>query len=267
VRVAVLGIDAAWTERNPSGFALIDNGVGPWRLGAAAPNLREFADKCGLSDEEGQGANFALRCAEKLIGRLPDLVAVDMPLSNRPIEGRRTSDIAVSRRFGAAKCATHSPSAERPGQVGFRLHEDCKARGYQLITSAPADSGRSLAEIYPHPALLRLMKVDVRLRYKIGKTGIYWPGRPSEERLSLVKRELCSIVAALDQVVVGAQQAIHGRFDFDGAKTFSALKPAEDTIDAIISAWIGTTILENAAEAFGDEDSAIWVPMETWARH
>jgi hypothetical protein len=50
----------------------------------------------------------------------------------------------------------------------------------------------------------------------------------------------------------------------NAAPGFSALKPLEDTIDAIVAAWVGTTILENAAEPFGDEDSAIWIPKQTW---
>jgi hypothetical protein len=31
-------------------------------------------------------------------------------------------------------------------------------------------------------------------------------------------------------------------------------------IDAIVSAWVGTMILEGAAEAIGDQDSAVWIP-------
>jgi predicted RNase H-like nuclease len=263
---AVLGIDAAWTERNASGYALVEMEDRRWRLRAAASDLQKFALACGLHRGEGQGANLALRCVENALGgRLPDLIAVDMPLSRKPIDGRRTSDIAVSRRFGAQKCATHSPSEERPGKVGFRLHEACKARGYALITSTPWTHARALAEIYPHPALLRLMKSDERVRYKVNKTRIYWRDRSSEQRLSLVKDELRSIVVQLDKVISGTQAAFDRQFDLDRLKGFSALKPAEDMIDAIVSAWIGTTILENNAEAFGDEDSAIWVPKETWA--
>jgi predicted RNase H-like nuclease len=262
---AVLGIDAAWTERNPSGYALVDSDNGRWRLRVAAPDLRSFARQCGLHGAAGQGATLALACAESALGgRLPDLVAVDMPLSRKPIDGRRTSDIAVSRRFGAQKCATHSPSAERPGKLSHRLHEDCKARGYALITSAPVAQARSLAEVYPHPALLRLMKADERLRYKVNKTGIYWRDKPSGERLSLVKGEISAIVAALDGIIAGVRRELDRQPDLGAAKGFSALKPLEDTIDAIVAAWVGATILENAAEPFGDADSAIWIPKETW---
>jgi predicted RNase H-like nuclease len=264
---AVLGIDAAWTEHNASGFALVERDDGRWRLRAAASCPQCFAHECGLRGAEGLGANLALRCAENALGgRLPDLIAVDMPLSRQPIVGRRASDLAVSRRFGGQKCATHSPSAERPGRVSLRLHEDCKARGYVLLTSWPASHARSLAEVYPHPALLRLMQADERLRYKVGKTCTYWPAKSSAERLALLKDVLAGIIAALDEVVAGAEAELGRRFDLEGAKGFSALKPIEDTIDAIVCAWVGAIILDGAAEPFGDEDSAIWVPRPAWAQ-
>ena len=104
---AVLGIDAAWTERNASGFALIEQEDGRWRLTAAAPDLQAFCEACGLTRREGQGASFALACAESALdGRLPDLVAVDMPLSRQPIGGRRASDLSVSRRRWAPPRST-----------------------------------------------------------------------------------------------------------------------------------------------------------------
>ncbi len=54
--------------------------------------------------------------------------------------------------------------------------------------------------------------------------------------------------------------------DVERPERLSALKAVEDTIDAIVAAWIGTTILEGTAEPFGDDDSAIWIPRETWAK-
>jgi predicted RNase H-like nuclease len=261
---SVLGIDAAWTERNASGFALIARDDGRWRLRAAAPNLAAFVQACGSHGLEGQGASLALHGAESALGHLPDLIAVDMPLSRKPIVGRRASDLAVSRRFGAQKCATHSPSAERPGRVSHRLHEDCKARGYALLTSGLAAPAPHLAEVYPHPALLRLMQADERLRYKVNKTRIYWRAKSSRERLALVKGELGRIIAELDKVVAGVEAELDRQFDLEGAEGFSALKPLEDTIDAIVCAWVGSAILAGAAEPFGDEDSAIWIPQPMW---
>ena len=259
---AVLGIDAAWTKHNPSGFALIEKVGAHWRLRAAAPNIEGFARACGVEVVEQAGLGFAIGCAQRALdGRLPDLIAVDMPLSRNPIVGRRASDLRVSSRFGAAKCATHSPSAQRPGKVSDQLHEDCRRKGYRLKTAMSPQSSLALAEIYPHPALLRLMAVKERVPYKVAKTTRYWPNASPDERLLRVRAELRKIARRLDEVIAGVLPIV----DVEAPQTFSALKSAEDMIDAIVSAWIGTTILGDAAEAFGDEDLAIWAPRENWA--
>ncbi len=259
---AVLGIDAAWTEHNESGFALVEKADRAWRLTAAGSNIAEFACACGLDAAEGAGPGFALACARNALdGSLPDLVAVDMPLSRKEIVGRTESDMAISRGFGAAKCATHSPLPNRPGEIGRRLQRACEAEGYRLKTATGGLRPPFLAEVYPHPALLRLMGVPERVKYKVVKTKKYWPDAKPDERLSLVRSNPRRIAERLDEVIAGVQDAV----DLERPDGFSALKPVEDTLDAIVSAWVGITILENAAEPFGDDDSAIWVPTETWA--
>jgi predicted RNase H-like nuclease len=255
---AVLGVDAAWTAKNASGYALVEKNGDAWRLQAAAPNLRAFSARCGL-DGEGQGADHALDCAKHALGCLPDLIAVDMPLSRKEIKGRRASDIGVSKRFGAAKCTTHSPSVERPGKVSAAFSKACEARGYFLITSVGSRLRLRLAEVYPHPALLRLLNVNERVPYKVGKTKTYWRNASLGTRYDNVSNELQKIVDGLENVIAGVRIEAEPALAAIGG--FAPLKPAEDMIDAIICAWIGATILEGAAEPIGDEDSAIWIPL------
>jgi predicted RNase H-like nuclease len=256
---AVLGVDAAWTAKNASGYALVEKIGGAWRLKAAAPDGDEFSRRCGLN-EKGQGIAQALRCAKHVLNdRLPDLVAVDMPLSRQEITGRRASDIGVSKRFGAAKCSTHSPSAERPGKVSGPFRAACQAVGYEHIVAAGRLPALSLAEVYPHPALLRLMGARSRVPYKVGKTKTYWPEASPEKRRAAVLDSLRNIAEALETVIVGVKREVVPRLE--GTKSLASLKPAEDMIDAIICAWIGATILESAAEPIGDIDSAIWIPL------
>jgi hypothetical protein len=40
---AVLGIDAAWTQEADSGYALVANTQGRWRLKTASSNIGDFA--------------------------------------------------------------------------------------------------------------------------------------------------------------------------------------------------------------------------------
>jgi predicted RNase H-like nuclease len=255
---AVLGIDAAWTARNDSGYALVEKIGGAWRLKVAASDIRAFSRKCGGVCED-EGLSEALHCAKRSLGgRKPDLIAVDMPMSRTEIIGRRVSDIGVSKRFGAAKCATHSPSAERPGKISGSFRAACEAEGYELIAAEGSLPSLSLAEIYPHPALLALLDAKARIPYKVGKTKTYWPRAAAEMRRESVLASLRNIIRALDEVIVGVSGCVAPLLT--GAKGFAGLKPAEDMIDAIVSAWVGMMILEGRAEAIGDKDSAIWIP-------
>jgi predicted RNase H-like nuclease len=121
---AVLGIDAAWTLLQPSGVALVAETPIGWRLVAADASYQRFqARAAGRVVPEGRPTgslpdpSTLLSSASKLCGRSVDLVAVDMPLARSAIEGRRVSDNCVSRAYGARKCGTHTPSANRPGRI------------------------------------------------------------------------------------------------------------------------------------------------------
>ncbi len=39
------------------------------------------------------------------------------------------------------------------------------------------------------------------------------------------------------------------------------MKAFEDMLDAVICAWVGAAILDGRARAYGDDISAIWVPV------
>src|ERR1700694_4052494 len=107
----VLGIDAAWTVTQPSGVALAAELSSGWRLLAAAASYQYFqtlADPRMTGDQRPTGslpdAPILLATASVLCGGRVDLVAIDMPLAHTPIVGRRISDDAVSRTYGARKC-------------------------------------------------------------------------------------------------------------------------------------------------------------------
>ena len=123
---AVLGVDAAWTSAGPSGVALAVETEGGWRLAAVEASYGHFAGRAkGVDPGDGRphgckpDATALLDAAHKICGRPVDLVAVDMPLSRRPIIGRRACDDEVSRRYGAKGAGTHSPSHERPGKIAM----------------------------------------------------------------------------------------------------------------------------------------------------
>jgi len=173
----VLGIDAAWISREPSGVALIDRSPSGWRLVAAAASYEIYqgkGERSAASDLRARGslvdAAQLLKVLHDLSGGRVDLVAFDMPLAMTPIATRRLADNAVSRAYGTRKCDTHTPNIERPGPIGEALQHSFEASGFELCTSEIRS--QALIEVHPHPALVELARAGP---YKLSKARAYWP--------------------------------------------------------------------------------------------
>lgn len=257
----VLGIDAAWTAKEPSGVALIaDAGFG-WALHASASSYLDFVQppdrSLGMVRPRGSIADAAalLNFSRGLVGHPVDIVAVDMPLSVERITARRVSDNKVSSAYGARQCGTHTPSAARPGQISDNLRQDFDALGYHLVTTEVRGSG--LLEVYPHPALVELMDAPKRLPYKHGKIRNYWPCETVPQRRAKLFKVWRSILDHLDSEVSGVADSIQVPPD---DATGYLLKAFEDQLDAVVCAWVGACVLDGRARPFGDSTSAIWIP-------
>lgn len=258
---SVLGIDAAWTAKEPSGVAVIsDDGFG-WYLRAAASSYNDFMQPpdpdIGLPRPRGSIADAAalLGFSHLLLGHPVDIVAVDMPLSLEPITIRRVSDNKVSSAYGARQCGTHTPSAVRPGPISDNLRQDFETLGYHLATmevETPA-----LLEVYPHPALVELMDSPKRLPYKHGKTRKYWPTDTIVQRPAYLFDVWRSIIAHLDKEISGVSEHLVLPGESDRGYR---LKAFEDRLDAVVCAWVGACALDGRAKPFGDATSSIWIP-------
>lgn len=258
---AVLGIDAAWTVGQPSGVALAAECSDGWHLLAVESSYQRFHARSTGSvkpEERPSGsqpcASVLLEAARSLCGVDMDLVAVDMPLSREPIRGRRAADNEVSRAYGGRKCATHTPSAERPGPISDQLREAFEAAGYRLLTTDVSTPG--LIEVYPHPTLVELAGALERLKYKVSKSRAYWPSlSPSERRIRLYE-QWSQIVDLLDAKIVGVAAAFQG---FESATRGFEMKATEDALDAVVCTWTAICALTGRAVPYGDETSAIWI--------
>lgn len=252
---SILGIDAAWTPANPSGVALASNTGQGWRLVCAAPSFAAFHARLGR-DITAFDAGPLLADATQLAGTPPDLVAIDMPLMNGLITARRRSDNAISAAYGRHGAGTHSPSATRPGPLAVAMLDALTALGYPLLTTNPITT-RGTLEVYPHPALIELTGAARRLPYKVGRRAQYWPELSATGRRDALFAQWRTIVAALDTQLPGTASALPLP---DPATPVGHLKRYEDSLDAVICAWIGICALEGRATPHGDADSAIWVP-------
>lgn len=258
----VLGIDAAWTLSNPSGVALAREGSEGWELIAVSPSYLHFlavADPLLPIPASPSGsipsAKALLHAAQTITGQPVSVVAIDMPMSRQPITTRRASDQAISKEYGSRWASTHTPSSTRPGKLSDDLRSDFENNGYPLRTQSGDTSG--LIEVYPHPALIELASADKRLPYKLSKIRSYWPSHSRSERLINLKGQWSDILALLDRHMAGASSGLP---ILSVDPTSGELKAYEDMLDAIVCAWVGTSMIAGRAIPFGDSDSSIWVP-------
>lgn len=265
---AVLGIDAAWTATQPSGVALAARQKKEWVLIAAEPSYEHFfarTEKRPPRDRRPPGSlpsvPALLASCHRLCGCSVELIAIDMPLSRLPIDSRRFSDNAVSIAYGGRRCGTHTPSALRPGPISDDLRKSFDEAGYALRTEAISTPG--LIEVFPHPALLELTRAKERLPYKAAKIKRYWPDVTPEERRRRLYRQWSDIVDLLNCEMCGVRDAFPPLgLNASGRE----LKAFEDRLDAVICAWVAICALKRQAKAFGDRESAIWVPVAARSR-
>tara|TARA_R110002020_G_C16315967_1_gene774278 strand:+ start:160 stop:990 length:831 start_codon:yes stop_codon:yes gene_type:complete len=256
----VLGIDAAWTEKEPSGIAVIVHGGFGWRLVVATSSYGAFLandDTKAVTRHRGSvpEPEAIIRATKAKAGRVPDLIAIDMPLSLEAISGRRAADNHVSSLYGARHAGTHTPSSTRPGKISDELRQGFGEIGYPLATSRV--EGRSLVEVYPHPALIELAAADRRLPYKASKVSKYWPDLPPRARRLKLIDTWKAIVGLLEESIEGVDTALP--LPAPDARGFE-MKAFEDMLDGVVCAWVGACILDDKARAHGDETAAIWIP-------
>jgi len=265
---AILAIDAAWTEREPSGVALVVRDVGTgWRCAGLAPSYSSFLALADGVAVDWNARSFAgdwpaadslLAAAHNLTGQRVSLVTVDMPVSTDRISGRRAGDNAVSTAFGGYWCGTHTPNPRRPGAIGLEFSDGFAAQGYAVAgADVPCGTEGRLLEVYPHPALVRLLSLDRRLPYKQGKSRKYWPGSDIATRIRKLLSAYERIVSALAKRIEDVRLDLPPPGD---VPSLAFLKRYEDAIDALVCAWVGIEYLRGRATPYGDATAAIWVP-------
>ena len=267
INPCVLGIDAAWTAHHPSGLALVQRTTAGWRCLTLAPSYDSFLAQASgqpwdpLHKASGSRPDPAalLHASQQLTGAPVSCVAVDMPLATTPITRRRAADTAISSRFGRRGCAVHSPSAERPGVMADQLRAGFAALGYPLHTSGSEQTAPALIEVYPHVALLALLKRDYRVPYKVSRSGQYWKAEKltRSERIERLLEQFQAIRTGLDAHINDIPEFIPAPSE---VSTLASLKPVEDMLDGLICAWIGIEHLEGRTIGLGDDTAAIWVP-------
>ena len=144
--------------------------------------------------------------------------------------------------------------------LGAKLMQDLRSAGYPLATcesDVECFAGKKTIEVFPHPALVALLKRAYRVPYKVSKSSKYWKRTTVQERVVNLLVEFNEIERALRREF--------GRTHIDlpvssAVTSLSRLKRYEDALDALSCAWVATRFIGGTAVAYGDDSAAIWVP-------
>ena len=265
--VAILGIDAAWTCKQPSGLALVEQESGRWCCKGIAPSYLSFIALSNGKAVDWQSkpigsmpnAKEIINASKRLIQNKPvDIIAVDMPISTEEFSSRRISDEKVSKAFGGMGCSTHSPTKERPGLMGKTISSEFLEMGFTIGTSETFKSKTNcLLEVYPHPAIINLLNLDYRLKYKVSRSLQFWPNTTVEYRIEKCIQQFNRIYNALSDDIDCIPKFLPNP---NTTNTLAKLKRYEDMLDALVCTWVGIKYLTDSAIPFGDDKAAIWIP-------
>ncbi|MDJ0708385.1 MAG: DUF429 domain-containing protein [Leptolyngbyaceae cyanobacterium MO_188.B28] len=209
-----LGIDLGW-QSGPTGLCRLD-----WREGALL--LQDLQRKGAISD-------ILNWIDESAPPRQPSAIAVDAPTLIPNQTGMRLPDRLTHKYFGKYHAGCYPanlnrPFAERIVQFGLSL----EARGFNHAPEIqPRCLGRYQIEVFPHPATLKLFKLNRILKYKKGKLA--------DRRAELTKlRDLIlTRLPTLDPPLVIPPGVIP-----DIPTKGSDLKALEDKLDSLICAYV-----------------------------
>jgi predicted RNase H-like nuclease len=243
VKARFLGLDLAWSDRNPSGAAALD---GSGRLLDVRADLR--ADDAIL---EWIRAHLG-SCG---------VIGIDMPTIVRNPTGIRPCERKLGAVFRGAHAAPH-PANLRRFPDGGRARRIIDALGADGVVEAldvrPGDRRIVALEVFPHPAHVRLFGLERVFAYK--KKSRAWPAVLAQ--WSRYRAALATLADADPPLLLDAR--IPADVSSRGYKRW------DDTLDAISCAYVAAFVWRWGIGAphvrvFGDLDAGyIVVPDRVW---
>jgi predicted RNase H-like nuclease len=232
----VVGLDLAWTGRNPSGVCVLE--------ASATDAVVTRLDAPTWT---------AAEAAAFLLSPGPDVIAaIDAPLIRR--EGC-TAERELARAFGRFHAAPYQASLRflesrvPPLTAGPELGAMLTAAGFELdpLAITPGARGRFAFETYPHALHVTYFGLQERIKYKKGRLALRRAGL--EEYRVLLQGVLHGHVSNADSEVVAP--VLRDPLPLKGR----ALKDVEDRLDALTCALAGLAALRRGIveiDVFGD---------------
>lgn len=229
---AFIGLDLAWSERNPSGGAAIDE------------TGRVLEARADLGGDEEILAFVRAHLAETSV------LGLDMPTIVPNPVGMRRCERELARDFRAYHAAPHPSNRARfpdGGRARALLDALAPEGVVERLDLSPQTQGRYAFEVFPHPSLVRLFALPAIFRYK--KKNRPWPDVLAEwKRYRAAMGSLADAVPPLvlgDAVPAAAEIRHYKRFD--------------DLLDALTCAYVASYLwhwgtASPYARVYGDLD-------------
>ncbi len=210
-----VGIDLAWSPRNPSGLAIADRERNRWTVREAIGGLRANEDIVASMHREIRGD--------------PAIVAIDAPLVV-PWERRgREGDRLMTRLFDPA---TRRGLRHYGGNRIWELVVELGARGYRHDSNlVPRRDTRLVFETYPHAATVALFDLKRTLKYKARQGRTYatrWRALRALGSLLLRLAQFDPPMDGIHRILERDVRGLRGR----------GFKDYEDRLDAILCAYV-----------------------------
>jgi predicted RNase H-like nuclease len=220
--VVCIGLDLAWSSRNPSGGAVIVEGV----LGESRADL-------GSDTEIIQwiGRHLSPGCAA--------VVAIDAPLRVPNETGQRACERELGaqwRRYQAGPYPANRKNLAVNGVVRGEALVEALAAHYGFVEAAPIISqpgGRFVCEVFPHPAHVSLFGLPQILKYKVKRRGqleAYWQETTRYQTLLAGLAEADPPLRGAEALLAQPAAGLRGK----------KLKQLEDQLDAVTCAYVAS---------------------------
>lgn len=208
--VCVIGVDLAWGDRKSDGVCAIEHAGTEGRvIGFAYPH----------GDDEFLCAVRALSGGYRRV-----FITVDAPIVCPNRTGTRPVDRLTHRMFHREHAACHpanSTKCPRPPRIRRKLARLGFKTGWDLTLS-----DRLVAEVYPHPAMVRMFRLPRIVKYKRGSVA-----ERSKEFARLQRLCLRLLKRDFPTLSLSAEALAYLRSPWS--------KHAEDHVDAFFCALIG----------------------------
>lgn len=221
-----IGVDLAWASRNPTGLAALH-----WN-GKVATLLEPLPASPLYSDVE------ITAYIRKSAARGHVVVAIDAPLTVPNQTGRRPGETELNAVFARFHAGAHPANRQRlAGYNGGTVRGEELLRRLATLdirhdaSIAPRKPTRQAFEVYPHPAMVVLFRLDRVLKYK-AKPGIAHAQRL--EAFRHYQRHLHDLRKGIPPMILPAGLLAEDHL----SKRGRALKAYEDQLDAVFCAYL-----------------------------